>query len=581
MVFRDLSETENKKGSSLKLASVSDRLVAFAIDVFIFSPVIQLAVAPVMKKIEVMSIAAPDSMELITLMAVAGALGLLSVVALQTFFVATWAATPGKLFLKLRVLAIDGQKKLSIAQAALRSLIWVFEIFFFFLPFLEVLSQRHRRPLHDRASESVVVTLKAQGDEGPHPLETQFVRQVLIVCAVFVSSWVFFGVARVYRLSLVGNFKKSELIGNSTLCPQVDTDSPNRVDEALALYLAKSANEDCVMVEADFAFWATDSGNKAWGYLAKAVVLREDHKLADVYLKKVCQENAQSEACEISKLLQEKSPGLKAAESLTARVLRIEQLDRQGAFADVAKEIQNLDHPSLVGYRIRHQIGSFWANHNLDQARGAFQVAIAALGPISKRDISSWMCLEELALECSPSSSARACSEIKKVNSETNLETAWAQIKSQACQRHFSEPGLTRYHDLMRTYPDFATLVQVVVESDSRSLAQREQTLRNLVVSSRGFVQSAALSEWIETAQTEKSWAEIQTELKKIKRRDWVWQRQVKTAWEKAVATGRGEKSNAFAKMLDEKVQNHWGVIERAAGARLPASTSAPKKEGP
>jgi uncharacterized RDD family membrane protein YckC len=184
MVIQDLSDhSASAPQTGLRLAPVADRVLAFAIDFFLFSPVVHLLLSLLLRKIEVLLISAPNSMELFSLIFVCLAATVFFVVIVQTLFLTFLGGTPGKLFLKLRVIPLSGDSavQLTLNQAFIRSLLWVVEVSLFLVPFLEVLSHSQRRALHDRGAETMVVTLKSKGDSGPHPLEVHLIRQVMLV----------------------------------------------------------------------------------------------------------------------------------------------------------------------------------------------------------------------------------------------------------------------------------------------------------------------------------------------------------------------------------------------------------------
>jgi uncharacterized RDD family membrane protein YckC len=567
MVIQDLSPYyHDTQQAQLKLAPVGDRLLAFSIDFFLFSPVIHLLLSFLLRKIEVLRVSAPDSLELISLFFVAAMITLIFVIAVQTVFLRMWGGTPGKLFLKLRVVSSTEGARLSLTQAIIRSVLWVFEALLFFVPFLEILSHAQRRALHDRGAETMVITLKASGDNGPHALESHFIRQVLMVFSLLVTCWIFFGVGRAYHLGLSGAFKKSDLVDAGNLCQYVDEDSANRVDEALGLFLADAVSDDCVLSEADFAMWTVDDTSKAWGFLAMAVVSRSDAKLSQAYLDKVCEHSPGSEPCGLANNFQDigisKDDEVTRSSSLTAQVLRVMRMERDADFAKMPKALSELDHAALLPFKLKHQAQALWSEHSLDKARGVFEGGVLSVGSMAREEISAWMCIEELQLSCSPVQPSQACSELSKGTTKDDLEIAWAAIKSSVCSKTGEASTLTRYKGLFEKRKDFRKLVDVVVNPNQLNSDRQNAILQDLVENASGSVSRWALGEWIEHAHSSQSWEKILSVLKGTKRRDWVWQRQTLKAFQRSYAEQAYKQSYDFVDLVKGPLVKKWGLQE-------------------
>jgi uncharacterized RDD family membrane protein YckC len=599
MVMRDLSQSFDASYElPPRLAPVGDRLLAFAIDFFLFSPVAHLLLSFLLRKIEILRISAPDSMELMSLIFVSASIVLCFAIGLQTVFLHFWGGTPGKLFLKLRVVTSPEGHSLSFAQALVRSVLWSFEALLFFMPFLEILSHRQRRALHDRGAETMVITLKSQGDSGPHPLERQFVRQILIVFSLLVTSWIFFGVGRAYHLGLSGAYKKSDLASAGSLCQYVNDDSSNRVDEALGLFLADAVSDECVLLEADFAMWTVDDVSKAWAFLAMAVVSRAEPSLSQAYLQKVCEHSPGSEPCKLSEAIQDiggaEEDAVTRSSSLTAQVLRVMRMDREVDFAKMPKELKAIQHTGLLPFKLKHQVKALWAGHSLEKARGVFQGGLLSVGPMAREELSAWMCLEELQQSCVSDQRSMACAELAEGKTNDDLEIAWANIKSSSCLRSEEGTTLTRFKGLFEKRKDFHKLVEAVTNPNQWSSERQDAVLQDLVAHASGSVGRWALGERIERAQSADAWKSIFSVLEKAKKRDWVWQRQTLKAFERSYSEKSFKESHEFAGLLGGALIEKWdlqkeelvaafkaGDVQRARklAQKLPAVASTASRE--
>jgi uncharacterized RDD family membrane protein YckC len=564
MVFHDLSSIHEKKANPWQGASVSDRVLAFFIDILLLSPFLQLVLVPFSKKIEIVSLTAPDSMELMALMGISGILVVALVAAFQTLCWTFWGATPGKYFLKLRVVSIrhGEQRGMPWGQALLRSLVWCLEFALLGIPFLEVLSHHRRRPLHDRASETSVISLKNEVDRGPHPIETQFVRQAMLFIVLLFGIWIFFGVGKFYRMAMDGDFRKEELLNDQALCSRISDEAPNRVDEALALFLVGEVSDECVEKEIDFVLWNPSDENsevKSWALLAKGIISRDSSMLSTEYLKKSC-DSSDGEACDIAtKMLDEKSEADIAGDSLTAKVLQLENLERHGQFTELAKQVNafpsgNFKEP-LVGYLLR----AFWSDHKIEEARGVFEAQNLNLDIDSKKSLAAWMCLQELDLGCESSLESRSCDVVARSPATGRVEVVWAQIKLGDC-RQSPEPTLEQYHEIMTKRPDFRALLQASVKETGWASDRRAAQLENLAKKSRGAMQSFAVHEWTKFIRTEKQLRSVFEVLESQNNHDWKWQSNVLRAFQRAYSMKEYEVGFEFGQLLRPQVFVKWNL---------------------
>ncbi len=164
MVYQDLSDSRSPNSKHFQIAPVADRFLAFIFDLVIFTPIFSLIMAGVFKHLELMYFVSPQSVEFLVLVSVAVLFAVILAILFQTLFLVWMGATPGKYFFKIKVVSVANPvDRLRFSQAFLRSSLWALEALCFALPWLEVLSEHKRRPLHDRAAGTMVTTLKTQG----------------------------------------------------------------------------------------------------------------------------------------------------------------------------------------------------------------------------------------------------------------------------------------------------------------------------------------------------------------------------------------------------------------------------------
>lgn len=562
MVFQDLSHYSSEKPKQWHGASVADRILAFFVDFLLLTPVWQLLLAPFSKKIELLMISAPESLEMFALIGVGAFFSLLLIIVYQTVCLTLWGATPGKYFLKLRVVSLrgEGSEKLVWTQALLRSVVWCCELFAMGVPFLEVLSHHQRMPLHDRAAETGVKTLKVEWERGPHPLESHFVRQIIFVFTVFVVSWMFFGVGKIYRLAQDGGFKKDELVEEGYLCRRVSEDSSNRVDEALALFLMAEVSPDCVEREADFVLWSPGTEKKDWAYLAKGILMQDQKSVAVGYFAKSCQHNPESEACIIAQRIQDKANDSQFSwGSLTAKVLQLESLERQGELDEVKTKVaqfpsENFREP-LVGYLLR----ALWSGHQLERARGIFEAQNLTADTESKKSLAAWMCLQELDIDCEKPQKTKSCELVSELQGGSQLEVSWAQLKLRDCRKS-AEPALHLFHELFTQRPDFRGLVEASSSETSWPADKRVAQLEKIARSAHGLLQSFAVHEWIRFVKDKKQLENILDVLESQSNHDWKWQANVLKTFQRASKLKEYEVGFEISQLLQPQVFANWDL---------------------
>lgn len=379
MVIRDLSYLEatpappfrGGPAGPIPVASVTDRFLAFILDMLIFSPIVSFAVAGILRKLKTVLILNSEAEEAMVLWGVF-VLGILIVSSfLQSLFLYFWQASPGQKFLQLQVVAypLQGNTKLSFGQCLLRSVSWWVGLMFFGIPFLEVLGHPLRRAFHERISDTLVVSLKQEAVDLPMALETQYIRSTL---------WTFFGalffVGAVFLLKSYKQALRGGLVAGRALptasCPALSSEKyseQKRLDMALALYFAEEVDEACVYAEAQNAVWNRSGEDKALGQLAMAMI-SQDEKDAAAYKEKICLESRGSEACAIAEYLKAEAPDrgnvLRRAGLglVSSRLLLLKDSMELANYASAVGLIQDLEpEEPLQSYLQRNLVRAAWA----------------------------------------------------------------------------------------------------------------------------------------------------------------------------------------------------------------------------
>jgi uncharacterized RDD family membrane protein YckC len=451
MVFGDLSQyspqNENfeKRNLNNRIAPVADRVLALFFDILLATPIFSFILYPLSVKLENQFYIDANSSEF-TVFLILNALAYLFLwTVFQTVSLYFFGTTPGKHIAKIKVISIksfEGQyesqkniESLSIFQCLQRSFTWSFEALLFCIPYFEVLSHPLRRPLHDRSAETMVITLKQQGDLGPHPLETRFVRNMMVMTFSLFAFWSVTKSFALYTAAKEHQFKMIEVEKGENLCSQITettTDYYSRIDLALSRFLAKEVDATCLEKETNFVLWTQSSDLKSWGYLAQSYLVNYDKALKSQYLNKVCAEDQDSSACLIAKNNFENK-------TLTAKVLQIQKLNENIEYKKALDTLRDLSAvPGFSDFIQAESVKAFWYLEKPLEAKGAYLNSILHINNEQQKSLAAWMCHQQTQTSCKPHSYA-ACDDLEQIvlesgSEDLDLDSATALVKARDCQ---------------------------------------------------------------------------------------------------------------------------------------------------
>lgn len=482
MVFDDLSFSnlrDSSEGSNFKTAPVHDRLMASVFDMVLFAPVVSLLLFSLFQKIQLMAWVAPKSTEFSVYLLIAGIFVFFLSSLLHALFLLIWQATPGMKIMKLRVEALHGRITLSVAL--LRGFSWSFGVLLLGLPFLEILSHPQRRAFHDRVSDTQVVTLKQVADRGPHPYEALFIRKVLILTSLTVLMWSISLIGKFYGMAVEGVFKEQELLESDYLCKDKGLESEkgySRLEKAIALYWAGSLSADCLWTEADFALWKSGSENRAWAYLAKAIVEQDLDKRSD-YIKEVCTGD-HSKVCEIAQAWDVGE--VPNSSHLLGHVLGLEKKIDLELPMNYEKDIRSLQQFSgMDSFATKARIVDLWQNGLRERAEGVFE----GFGPLfsekEKNQLLTFMCLKDRDESCSSRKSMYCdilSQRLEWKAEEPSKEATFAVIKDHVCRN--DQYVHRKFSSVFKRDPILKDWVGAVLPGSGKSIESRIHTLKNL-----------------------------------------------------------------------------------------------------
>lgn len=518
MVYGDLSDQSGSEKKQVRMAGLQDRLRAFFFDLFIFTPIFSLLLSPLTRQLQEKFYSSPIHADIFFEAIFYVMLVLILTVIAQTLSLYFFAATPGKYFFKLRVESVF-HHRLSFMQCLVRSVFWVFEFALFLIPFFEIMSHRHRRAMHDRIAETRVVTLKVDGDPGPHPLEARFFRNMMASFFVLFAFWTFLQIKDLY-LSSKQEVEASVPTGGNTderLCGEVSeklTEGVQRLDLALARYMTKEIGEDCLKKEIDFVFWTKHKKQYDLAYVAQGYLSEYDHELQNKYWKQACEDTATTnEACQlVSRFISPKQsplsvpanvrsvaqsndetqllPSALRTSLLSEEVLLIQELSKSAKYKDQLKALRQLSlYPGFTDYIQSETVKVFWSMEQKSEARGAYLNSILHLPTEQQRDLASWMCLQQVAVTCG-NKSYPACDDLQGLF-EGESAVSWsfssgvALAQAATCRSDggavkeiFAQKG---FRDLLDKYPPLRSWMQAISPQSPWTKEKKNAELKSLL----------------------------------------------------------------------------------------------------
>lgn len=314
MVIPDLSHPETSHRSErheFRMAPVSDRLIAAVIDFLIMSPVISLIGSRMMNDIKVQSIVSENSDRLIIQWLIYLVFLTFSVITIQGTFLYMMQATPGQFFLKLRVVSYPHRTtRLTLGQSFLRSSLFALSGLIFCVPFLEVLGHPIRRAFHERASDTLVVTMKKQAEMAPLEIEQRYIASWISMFFLFVVFAIGGALVKTWReFDPKMSNSQNQSFEKKLACDGKSFDEvplAKRLDLMITLLSLGELNEKCLDKEADEVLW-NSRHNRNIAYFAKGMVTNGASRRA--YFDKVC-EDKRSEWCQLTAVLKDPSKSI-------------------------------------------------------------------------------------------------------------------------------------------------------------------------------------------------------------------------------------------------------------------------------
>jgi uncharacterized RDD family membrane protein YckC len=413
----EFEPAKNPTFVSENMARPVDRLAAVIVDVSVLLvPIFILLSAPFKRWLMASFIlgSEPDFLAMLLIMAF---MGVVLVVSYQATFHYFMGATLGKMLFNLRVKPAFANDRLTFFSCVGRSLVWILEFVFLGLPLLSVFTNRQRRTLHDRISDTCVVAQDGAGTIAPNYLERGLVRGFVGACILFLG---LIGTVQAHHIfdkmkvehGLSAAFEK-EFGECEVVSKNISSDDDGdhaRLELAMSLYAAGLAERSCLELELEREMSAQVSVGGIT-YLAQAFVNADDAEVSNSYLDQVCEDGPHTVECTMSKVVSRWSEeDWGAVEELLGHADRgsgylevwaVRHHMKQGHYQEALAFLDSLsDHRELAEFSLVQRVKAYYDSYKAPEAQVALAQALPSLPKEDADDISAWMCAQDLQNGC-------------------------------------------------------------------------------------------------------------------------------------------------------------------------------------
>ena len=534
MVIEDVSDSRGSKSSRApktakagrpleqRLASPIDRAAAFVADMVVFLPIAAVAIAPFRRaSLEAQVLGQEEAWIMSVGYAAVSAIAVFLVY--QAFFIAAFSATPGMMALKLRAVSLFGEGKPKPIDALLRGLVWVFEAMLLGAPWLAAYTNDKRRTMHDRVSDTIVISLDEKRQVGLPTIPEASMASGFQAAALAVLGLVA-GVELAHQSGTASTDRLAQKMEDEGyLCadvrealedwpsnPKSEERRKGRLATALSLHAAEALDPECLKTEADFAIWRGEEKDLA--YLAKGLAeALSDEKLSDSYLDKVCEIGAKSEACQTATVVRASLADVDPAESAEEKS---EQAESQNAVEEIVdgvgsgqneylkvwvarylmgkreygRAIQILEllppQRKIGEYTSRERAKALWRLGQKSEARLAMRSSFDLMETGARVELARWFCYNETAEDGCSGETATSCGLLSEAVERgerwlSSPEVAAAYVRGASCSANADKDTWTEVKEKLPS-GEAKKYVEALSLLESPSAGEHEEGLKLL-----------------------------------------------------------------------------------------------------
>ncbi len=468
MVYENPYSQDKKSlnNKSLQLfAPPVDRILAVTFDLFFHAPIFTFFSFIIMYRFNLLKITVASTSEKMAVFFQLVWVFVVATVVMQAIYFKLFSKTPGMKIFKLE-LKSTSEATLSWNQCLLRSVVWCLELILLGIPLLGILSHSRRQALHDRVSETEIVSLKPWGALSPLPSEKSMVHMVLTMLIMLSLGWVTAMFSLTQKSIKEGTLALTEWREQGQICNEVDdlasyskmnlSPISKRLDFAIGSYLFEQIDSSCLKKELDFALFKHVDGALVW--VGRAYLSSPHTPENKAYQERACAEDSRwcqsslffekSNIDQISALLNHKRDSHIAIseefqkETIAFNAAKLILFNRIGADADAQNLVEKLQSLGLRATGLVAEHLKLTQRSNPDQLNLILKSLKTIMVEKDFLRLNADVCLRQLETGCS--SSVSECSTMKSLlpsykESLNDFVVSRALYKSAVCHNDLAE----------------------------------------------------------------------------------------------------------------------------------------------
>ncbi len=488
--LENTSKSQFLKTKSFRLAEPIDRLAAFIVDIGIIFLICTLILAPVQRRLQEAQFI-NDFNGIIFNIFLSWVIVFLLLIIYWTFFTFHSGTTIGKKIFQIKVVSLWPQYTLSLWDAFVRSVVHFFELCFIGIFHFSIFSDPRRRLLHDRLSNTIVVSTSYR--KSSHPNRTEAICANLLFVFIFI---VFLGgiTFKIYKGTEYIGLNQDE-VKNCEIIEDASKDWPNekktRLSVALGLYAAGVIDEKCLQKETYHSFRNEEEMPNT--YLAKAFLNSDHVELSNLYINYICQKYQKSEACKFTQVMdlwveerweeaREELQLILPNASAHVKIWSIKYFKKIKDYNKVLELIEELWPAKYLSEFLGSQrIIALYGVERDSESETVFQSIFEYLDNKERYELASWLCYNQLNKSCTNLEKS-SCSLIQKEKSDVVSEISHLHflldIKLNSCLGYEKS-----YQNLMSESlpPSLKSYISSLVLEREGKVTQAKKKLRSLI----------------------------------------------------------------------------------------------------
>ena len=525
-----LSQSEQLEQNGFTISNPLDRLAANVIDIFfVLSPLLIVLIAPFKRRIRE-AILFGSLLDLILFSLLCAFIILLFTFVYKTYLTWRYGNTLGQWFMSLKVVDIWNPGRRQLGNYILRSVYWILSYGLLCIPFLSVISNEKRRCLHDRISDTIVLSLNGRVYPSPSSSERALSRMALS-CVFFIAFLILLPKFFLLYENIKNRDYLREFFGEEKLrCSLVEealsewprAEGVSRLSVAMALYAAAEIERPCLKKEVDFVYLS--GGGHGIAHLASAFVHADDAELSDKYLISVCERYPDSESCQMSRIIELWSEDKKdeidslfeefdSSPSTYITIWGIRHFYRSYKYVRSMEMLKSISHfRYLTDFLSLYRVKLHWVHMKIDKARVSAETAMTAMSESGRLNLSNWLCFEERGIDCQRRHSCDYMEKYWKQNPDSlgNHHFALTFLKNSICEGKDYESvkkkmpkGLVRDFTAALGSLDKQKILEGYLENNKLNFRLKAEVVRELISVDSVEKLKSRVEEWLKDS---KSW---------------------------------------------------------------------------